>query len=108
MPDEQDKSKVQSSPVKPSRPSRNRTMLKIVVLLILELAAFYVGPCTNYIRKILYKTYSADLIIERAGKLSMEQQTLTLSITTRKRFCYDPFTGAYFDYGKKNTRMCIL
>ena len=101
MPDEQDKANIQSSPLKPSRLSCNRKMLKIVVLLILELAAFYVGPCTNYIRKILYKTYSADLIIKRAGKLSMEQQTLTLSITTRKRFCYDPFMGAHFDYGNK-------
>ena len=101
MPDNQDKTAIQSSHEKPSRTSRGRKMLKIIVLLILELGAFYVGPCTNYLRKIFYRIYSADVVIDRQGNLSMEQRTLTLSITTRKRFCYDPFTGAYFDYGKK-------
>ena len=104
MPDNQDKTAIQSSHEKPSRPSRGRKMLKIIVLLILELGAFYVGPCTNYLRKIFYRIYSADVVIARQGNLSMEQRTLTLSMTTRTHFCYEPFMFSHFDYGiKKHT-----
>ena len=101
MPNNQGKTAIQSSHEKPSRPSRGRKMLKIIVLLILELGAFYVGPCTNYLRKIFYRIYSADVVIARQGNLSMEQRTLTLSMTTRTHFCYEPFMFSHFDYGTK-------